>query len=308
MLGESLVHLSEYVKALRTTKGWTQEDLAREIGVSLSTVQRWEKQGGKPTRLARRELARLFQKAKITPNLAMKQNVQVAILAGGLATRLDELTKNQPKSMVKVLGKHFLEYQLELLRGNGVRDIVLCIGHLGEQIERKFGNGEKYGVSIRYSFEDKPLGTAGALKNAEAMLNDPFFTIYGDSYIFLDFPVAMRFFNSQNKLALMTVYKNYDRYDRSNTAINGMFVNKYSKQERTGEMIYIDYGVNIFKKQALGLIPKNQFTALEDIFPRLIDRKELLAYEVKERFYEVGSHQGLKDFEGYMKRYTKVAK
>lgn len=206
--------------------------------------------------------------------------------------------------MVRVWGRHFLEYQLELLRINGVRDVILCIGHMGEQIKSQFGNGEKYGMTIRYSIEDKPLGTAGALKKAEALLDDPFFTMYGDSYLFLDFLAAMRYFESQNKLALMTVYKNYDRYDRSNTMVEGNLVKKYSKQEKSEKMAYIEYGANIFRKQALELIPENQFCALEDLFPRLIGMKELLAYEVEERFYEIGSQQGLKDFE----RYIKVAK
>ena len=91
-------------------------------------------------------------------------DMQVAILAGGLATRLGDLTRNKPKSMVKVLGKPFLEYQLELLKRLGIKNIILCIGHMGKQIERQFGNGSKYGVNIKYSLEDKLLGTAGALK------------------------------------------------------------------------------------------------------------------------------------------------
>ena len=138
-------------------------------------------------------------------------DIQVVILAGGLATRLGNLTRNQPKSMVKVWGKPFLEYQLEVLRRGGIEDIILCIGHMGEQIERHFGNGSKYGVNIEYSTEDKLLGTAGALKKAEALLNGRFFTMYGDSYLFLDFSLVMSYFESRNKLALMTVYKNYDR-------------------------------------------------------------------------------------------------
>ncbi|MDD5037984.1 MAG: sugar phosphate nucleotidyltransferase [Dehalococcoidales bacterium] len=230
--------------------------------------------------------------------------MQVAILAGGLATRLGELTRNRPKSMVKVSGRHFLEYQLESLRENGIRDVLLCLGYMGDQIESQFGNGKKYGVTIKYSREDKPLGTAGALKKAEDLLDDPFFAMYGDSYLFLDFPAAMNYFKSHNKLALMTVYKNCDRYDRSNTVVEGNLVNKYSKQERTEDMLYIDYGANIFRKRVLDLIPENRFYALEDLFPRLIVMKELLAYEVEERFYEVGSLRGLKDFE----KYVKVAK
>ena len=227
--------------------------------------------------------------------------MQIAILAGGLATRLGNLTKGQSKSMVRILGKPFLEYQLELLRKGGIKNIVLCIGHMGEQIEKHFGNGRKYGVSIKYSLEDKLLGTAGALKKAKVLLNDTFFTMYGDSYLFLDFSAAMRYFNSQSKLALMTVYKNYDRYDRSNTVVEGNLVKKFSKQERTEDMVYIEYGANIFKKEALKMVPENQFYSLDDLFPRLIEMEELLALEVKERFYEVGSPQGLREFEEYMK-------
>ncbi len=227
--------------------------------------------------------------------------MQVAILAGGLAMRLGDLTRERPKSMVEAQGKPFLEYQLELLRRAGIKDVILCLGHMGEQIERHFGNGRNYGVNIDYSYEEKPLGTAGALKKAEHMLDDPFFTMYGDSYLSLDFPAAMRYFKSQNKLALMTVYKNYDRYDRSNTAIEGNLVKKFSKKEKTGDMAYIEYGANIFSKEALRLIPESQSYSLDDLFFILIEQHELLAYEVGERFYEIGSLSGLKEFEEFVR-------
>lgn len=202
--------------------------------------------------------------------------------------------------MVLVRGRPFLEYQLELLKAQGIRDVVLCIGHLGEQIERYFGNGERVGLDIRYNREDRPLGTAGALKNAASLLNDTFFTMYGDSYLSLDFRHAMSYFQSQKKLALMTVYRNCDSYDGSNAAIQGSLVKKYSKQERTPDMVYIDYGANIFRKKVLSLVPEDQFYRLEELFPRLTEREELLAFEVGERFYEIGSLQGLKDFEKYV--------
>jgi NDP-sugar pyrophosphorylase family protein len=227
-------------------------------------------------------------------------NTQVVILAGGQGTRLGEFAKGRPKSMVLVRGRPFLEYQLELLKAQGIRDVVLCIGHLGEQIERYFGSGERLGLDIRYNLEDRPLGTAGALKNAELLLNDTFFTIYGDSYLFLDFRQVMSYFQSQKKLALMTVYRNHDNYDRSNAAIQGNLVKKYDKQERTPDMVYIDYGASIFRKGVLSLVPEDQFYRLEELFPRLIEREELLAFEVRERFYEVGSLQGLKDFQKYV--------
>jgi len=227
--------------------------------------------------------------------------MQVAILTGGLATRLGDLTRNQPKSMLKIRGKTFLEYQLELLSRAEIKNIVLCIGHMGGQIERHFGNGRNYGVNIEYSLEDELLGTAGALKKAEALLNDVFFTMYGDSYLFLDFRATMRYFKSLNKLALMTVYKNYDQYDRSNTVVEGNLVKKFSKKERTEGMVYIEYGANIFNKEALNMIPENQFYSLDDLLSRLVEMDELLAFEVKERFYEIGSPQGVKEFEDYIK-------
>jgi len=225
--------------------------------------------------------------------------MQVAILAGGLGTRLGDLARGRPKSMVEIQGKPFLEYQLDLLRKGGIKNIVLCIGHMGDQIERFFGNGMKYGVNIQYSFENKPLGTARALKEAEALLDDVFLTMYGDSYLFLNFSHVMAFFESRNKLALMTVYKNYDRYDRSNIVIEDNLVKRYSKKEKTEDMVYIDYGANIFRKETLKMVPEEQFCALEELVPRLIEMEELLAFEVKERFYEIGSPQGLKEFERY---------
>ena len=226
--------------------------------------------------------------------------MQVVILAGGLATRLRPLAQDRPKSMVQILGKPFLEYQLDFLKKNGIMNIVLCIGHLGEQIENYFGEGGRFGVSIKYSHEDRLLGTAGALRNAESLLDNVFFTLYGDSYLFLDFKAAMSLFESKNKLALMSVYKNYGKYERSNTAIEGGLVRKFSKAERITDMVYIEYGANIFRKKILKMIPEGHYT-LEQLFLRLIEREDLLAYEVRQRFYEIGSLQGLKEFEEFAK-------
>ena len=232
-------------------------------------------------------------------------DIQIAILAGGLATRLGALTKNRPKSLVEILHKPFLAYQLELLNNNGITDIVLCIGYLGTQIKDTFGDGNKYGVHISYSLEETPLGTAGALKNAASLLHDTFFVMYGDSYLFLDFQKVYKYFVSQNKLGLDTVFKNYDSFDKSNTAVNGNMVTKYSKIEKTKDMVYIDYGATLFRKEVLQLIPANQKYALEDLFIRLSEMKQLLAYDVSERFYEIGSPRGLKDFEAFAKEKLK---
>jgi len=228
-------------------------------------------------------------------------DMQVVILAGGLATRLGDLTGDYPKSLLRIQGKPFLEYQLELLQRADIGKVVLCLGHLGEQIERHFGDGDKFGVSICYSIEEKPLGTAGALRNARDMLDDTFFCMYGDSYLFLNFLEVMRYFESQNKLALMTVFNNHNRFDKSNTATQGNLVSRYNKNDAAGDMVYIDYGLHIFRKRTLDMVPSNQFYSLEDLFPRLIALQELLAYEVGERFYEIGSPQGFRDFSEYIK-------
>ncbi len=227
--------------------------------------------------------------------------MQMVILAGGMATRLGNLTKNLPKSLISIQGKPFLEYQLAFLNKSGIQDIVLCVGHLGTQIKEMFGAGSSFNVNIRYSTEDKLLGTAGAIKKAESMLDDIFFTMYGDSYLFLDFKDVMSFFGSNNKLALMTVYENHNLYDRSNTAIEDNLVKKYSKTDVTPDMVYIDYGVNVFRKQAVSLIPENQYCSLETFFPQLIKANGLLAYEVRERFFEIGSINGVTEFTNYIK-------
>ena len=228
--------------------------------------------------------------------------MQVAILAGGLATRLKQIVQNKPKSMVEILGRPFLEYQLEFLKRNGIRDVVLCIGYLGKQIMNHFGDGEKFGMNLKYSNEGKNLlGTAGALKKAEHLLDDPFFTMYGDSYLSLDFAEVMSCFLSQDKPALMTVYKNYDRYGRSNAVVKGNRVIHFSNKEKTEGMVYAEYGINIFRKKVLEMIPAERRFSLDELFGGLIKQDELLAFEVKERFYEIGSPERLRECEERIK-------
>jgi MurNAc alpha-1-phosphate uridylyltransferase len=228
--------------------------------------------------------------------------MQVVILAGGLATRLGSLTQNVPKSLLRIRDKPFLQHQLERLCEHGIGDVVLCTGHLGHQIQNHFGDGSRFGVNLVYSHEEKPLGTAGALRLAKDKLQDPFFTIYGDSYLSLDFAAILKYFDSRDRLALMTVYKNADLYDRSNTVVKGQMVEKYSKRQKTPGMVYIDYGANLFRRRALEMVPEGQFYSLEDLFVQLIAMKELLAYEVKERFYEIGSFEGLTEFREHMEK------
>lgn len=225
--------------------------------------------------------------------------MQVAIIAGGLATRLGSLTRDLPKSLINIHGKPFIEYQFDYLRENGIKDVILCLGHLGEKIEEYCGNGNKFGVDLKYSYEKVHLDTAGALKLAGPLLADPFFTLYGDSYIFINFQEMLARLQQKNKLAAMAVLKNHNRYDKSNTCIENGRVIRYSK-ENPEIMEYIDYGINLFRKEILDLIPESTPYSMGTLFQQLIDRKDLLAFEVKDRFYQIGSLDGLREFTAYI--------
>ena len=228
--------------------------------------------------------------------------MQVLILCGGLATRLRPLTKKIPKSMIEIEGKPFLEHQLNLLKKNGLKDIVLSIGFKGNQIRKYFATGKKFGVKIKYNPDGKKLlGTGGAIKKAEKLLNDAFLVIYGDSYLPFDFQKAINYFNRFQKLGLMTVFKNANRYEPSNVEVQGNLVKSYSKKRKTKKMLYIDYGVSIFKKEVLKNFPADTAFDLSLIHKDLIKKKQLLAFPVKQRFYQIGSFDGLEEFRQYLK-------
>jgi NDP-sugar pyrophosphorylase family protein len=224
--------------------------------------------------------------------------MQTVILAGGLGTRLRPLTFELPKVLVPVDGKPFLHHQIELLREHDVADIVLCVGHLGDQVRAYFGDGRRLGVRIRYSEEQSVLlGTAGALKNAEPLLEDDFFLLYGDSYLLVDYGEVMRYFRSAGRgLGLMVVYHNAGRYERSNVIVREGRVAIYDKECRTPGMAYINYGLSVLRKEALKFVPVGRPFSQEELYDLLIERGELLAWEAKHRFYEVGSQQGLAEF------------
>lgn len=227
--------------------------------------------------------------------------MQIVVLAGGLGTRLRPLTQQIPKALVPVCGRPFIEYQLERFHSQGIRDIVLCVGHLGHLIEAHLGDGQRFGVRIRYSREgERLLGTGGAIKRAEPWLADPFFVQYGDSYLRVDYRAVAAAFRKHDRLGLMVVYRNENRWDRSNVVVEDGFVTVYDKWERSPGMKYIDYGVSLFRKAALAEIPRDEEVDLSVLLQRLIARRQLLAYETDQRFYEVGSPAGLKEFESFV--------
>jgi NDP-sugar pyrophosphorylase family protein len=225
----------------------------------------------------------------------------VAILAGGLATRLRPITQTVPKSLLEVNGEPFAVHQLRLLQAKGIRRVVLCVGHLGELIQRAIGNGAALGLQVDYSFDGPVLlGTAGAIRNALPKLGDPFFVMYGDSYLPCDYAAIVRNFESTGVLAMMTVFRNEGKWDTSNVEfeageLDAGTILAYSKTNRTPRMHYIDYGLGVFRAAAFHGLPSGEACDLHELYADLLQRKQLAAFEVRERFYEIGSPAGLRE-------------
>jgi NDP-sugar pyrophosphorylase family protein len=223
--------------------------------------------------------------------------IPVAILAGGLATRLRPITEKIPKSLVPVAGKPFLAHQLELLHSRGIRRAVLCIGYLGEMIQRDFG-AEAFSVKLDYSFDGpKLLGTGGAIKRALPLLGEEFFVLYGDSYLPIDYAPIAETFHRNGKLGLMTVFRNEGLYDTSNVVFADGEIKVYDKKNKLSEMRHIDYGLSLFKTTAFDSYSTDQPFDLADVMGKLVREKQLAGYEVRERFYEIGSPAGLAELE-----------
>jgi len=224
--------------------------------------------------------------------------MQCVILAGGLATRLRPITETIPKSMVEVCGRPFLAHQLEILKRNGVNEVVLCVGYLSEQIEDYFKDGREFGINLLYSREEEGLlGTGGALKNALSFLKDEFFLIYGDSYLDIDYrPVYDRFLRI-DRAVLMTVFKNDNRWVESNVVFDVGSVTVFDKQVQTPAMRYIDYGLSVLSRSILEEVPDGEPYSLDHLYHRLAGEGRLAGYEVFQRFYEIGSPEGLEELQ-----------
>jgi NDP-sugar pyrophosphorylase family protein len=227
----------------------------------------------------------------------------VAILAGGLATRLRPLTETIPKALVEINGEPFLAHQLRLLKRSGIERVVLCAAWRGEQIREYAGDGRAFGLGIEYSFDGPQLlGTAGAIRRALPLLGDSFFVLYGDSYLPCDYAAIERTFQASKMAALMTVFPNSDRWDTSNVEFSGGRIQAYDKVNRTSAMRHIDYGLGAFRRDAFEALPKGQPADLAAVYQDLVSRRELAAYEVPTRFYEIGSPEGIRELSEFLSR------
>jgi len=223
----------------------------------------------------------------------------VAILAGGLGTRLYPVTRTIPKALVEIGGEPFLAHQLRLLQANGISRVVLCAGHLGEMIRDFLGDGSRFGIRAEYSFDGPVLlGTAGALKNALPLLGNAFFVLYGDSYLPCRFADVQKAFEEGGKPALMTVFRNQGRWDASNVEFDNGRIIAYDKRNRTPAMNHIDYGLGVLSRAALEHVANP--CDLAALYQELLKRGALAAFEVAERFYEIGSFAGVQELADFL--------
>jgi NDP-sugar pyrophosphorylase family protein len=218
----------------------------------------------------------------------------VAILAGGLATRMRPMTSQMPKALLDVNGRPFVAWQLDWIRQQGGRRVVICAGYLGEQIRDAIGDGSGFGLEVEFVFDGPTLlGTAGALARALPALGGPFFVLYGDSYLPIPWRPVQEAFDASGRQALMTVFQNDGTLDRSNVEFEDGRILVYDKRAVSPNMRHIDYGLGLLRPDAFSRVPRDRPADLAALYSQLLDRDELAAYEVRERFYEIGSFEGL---------------
>jgi NDP-sugar pyrophosphorylase family protein len=235
--------------------------------------------------------------------------MQVVILAGGLAERMRPLTESLPKYLLEVAGRPFADHQLAWLAGAGVDEAVLCIGYLGERIRDHVGEGERAGLRVRYVDEGERLrGTAGALRLAldEGLLEPEFGVLYGDSYLSLDLREVGADFHQRQPPALMCTLRNEGRWDDSNAQVRDRWVVRYEKglaDPVASGLDQIDYGFSILRRELVGeLVDPEQVVDLASIYTRLAKQGRLAAHEVSERFYEIGSREGLAELDALLRQ------
>jgi NDP-sugar pyrophosphorylase family protein len=225
----------------------------------------------------------------------------VAILAGGLATRLRPITETIPKALVEVAGRPFAEHQVEWLRAQGIDRIVFLVGYRGEMVSETLGDGARWGVPIEYVFDGPTLlGSGGALRHARDVLGDAFFVMYGDSYLDCDLRAIEKAFRASGQPALMTVIGNANRWDASNVLFENGRIVRYDKRHRTPNMQHIDYGLGIVSAVALEPYSPVEPFELATVYQDIANQGRLTAYEVTSRFYEIGSPEGLEETREYL--------
>lgn len=224
----------------------------------------------------------------------------IAILAGGLGTRLGDRTRHEPKALAPVAGEPFVFHQLRLLARHGAERIVMCVGHLGEQIEAAVGDGRRFGLDVRYSYDGPRLaGTAGAVRNALGLLGERFLVTYGDTYLCVDYRAVERALSSSPHPALMTVLRNDGSWGVSNAVYADGLVLAYDKRTPPAGASWIDYGLLAFEASVFAVEGPAD---LGEVCHSLAQGRRLAGFVVHRRFYEIGTPHALAETDAVLRR------
>lgn len=230
---------------------------------------------------------------------------QAVILAGGEGTRLRPLTYEVPKPMVPVSKRPFLDYLVDMLKENGIAEVVLLLGYLPEKITRYYGDGSNFGVNIKYSIGKVSDKTGTRIKSAEQLLDEIFLLLYGDNYWPLNLKRLLKFYHEHKTLASTTVYANKDgkgEYGAENNIYvdDDGYVLKYDRSRKDKKLNGVDIGFFIVSKEILGLMPDHDFSFEEEILPLLVDKHQLSGYRTEHRYYYISTLESLKEMERYL--------
>lgn len=230
--------------------------------------------------------------------------MQAIIVAGGRGERLRPITDKIPKPMVEVKGKPVLEHIIDLLKINGITDIVLALCYLPEVVEKYFGGGEKFGVKIRYTYEDprKPLGTAGAIRESQNFINDDFIVTYADILRKLDVTEMIKQHKRIKSLATINVYKRFGDDPKSivvfdNEDIVSVFKERPLQEEVNGDFVWTNGSFYIFSQEVFKYIGGKVPTDFgKEVFPKILsDGKKIRVYKTNDYLIDIGTLEKLEE-------------
>ena len=229
---------------------------------------------------------------------------QAVVLAGGRGTRLRPLTDSRPKPMIEFHGKPFLEYLIELVRDQGFERVLLLLGYLPEAIQGYCGDGSRWGVSIDYSVSDVDDDTGRRLKLAASRIDPLFLFMYCDNYWPMSFDTMWKRYLDTGASAMLTVYRNADRYTKNNVRVDeDGWVVAYDKDRAAPDLRGVDIGFGVFRHEVLDLLPEEENVCFERVvYPTLVAARQLQAFATDHRYYSVSSRARLALTEQFLAR------
>lgn len=241
--------------------------------------------------------------------------MQMVILAGGPGRRMRPLSSVVPNPLVRVDGRPFLAHQLDIVRANGIRRVVLCVGHLAGKVQGYFRDGSAFGIEIVYSDDGQHLlGTAGALRKARRLLDEAFFVMYGDTYTVVQYPRIWSYFQRFNRLGLVVLNHAGGADDLPVCTVRGGLVTRCAADAESRRLralartargpdapaVFLDTGLSVLRREALALVPPRRHTDLPTLFNTLAGRGQLLALRTDSLTHSIASQAGLSEFRHYL--------